>query len=300
MNLIIYVISYPFIWIFSLLPMRVLYWISDFIFILVYYLIRYRKNVVRENLKLSFPDKKAEEIERLTKKFFRHFIDVMMESVKTFSISKKEMLKRFSYKNPELVNSIINEGNNIVLVGAHLANWEWSVSLPLVLDINIYGTYSKLANPYFDKRIKKNRTKFGLIAVKTSRTIKNIHENYHKKVQSMYLLLSDQSPMLHKTHYWRNFFHTKVPVHTGAEIIAKKYNFSVVNYTTKKIRRGYYETEFSLITNTPKDFENYQLTDRYFEIVEKSVAEQPECYLWTHKRYKHKDKYNDWLKLNRK
>ena len=116
----------------------------------------------------------------------------------------------------------------------------------------------------------------------------------------MYLLLSDQSPMLHKTHYWRNFFHTKVPVHTGAEIIAKKYNFSVVNYTTKKIRRGYYETEFSLVTNTPKDFENYQLTDRYFEIVERSVAEQPECYLWTHKRYKHKDKYNDWLKLNRK
>ena len=105
--------------------------------------------------------------------------------------------------------------------------------------------------------------------------------------------------MLHKAQYWRNFFNTNVPVHTGAETIAKKYDFAVVNYSTRKVKRGYYETEFSLITDAAKDFESYELTDKYFEITEKAIRKQPECYLWTHKRFKHKDKYNEWLEINK-
>ncbi|CAM1363443.1 lysophospholipid acyltransferase family protein [Tenacibaculum xiamenense] len=299
MNLFIYIIVYPFVWLFSSLPMRVLYWISDLLFILIYYVIGYRKEVVKNNLKMAFPDKRSEEIDNLTKQFFKHFIDIMIESVKTFSISEKEMLKRYKYKNPELVNSLAKEGRSIALVGAHLANWEWSVSMPLVLDIDVFGTYSKLANPYFDKRIKQNRTQFGVIAVKTSETIKNIHKNYSNNRQALYILLSDQSPMMHKAQYWRNFFNTKVPVHTGAETIAKKYDFAIVNYSTKKVKRGYYETEFSLITDNSKEFDNYQLTDKYFEVTEEAIRKQPECYLWTHKRFKHKDKYNEWLDLNK-
>ncbi len=299
MNLFIYTITYPFIWLFSSLPMRVLYWVSDLLFILIYYIIGYRKEVVKNNLKMAFPDKSGKEIDQLTKKFFKHFMDIMIESVKTFSISEKEMLKRYTYKNPELVNSLAKEGRSIVLVGAHLANWEWSVSMPLVLDINVFGTYSKLANPHFDKRIKQNRTQFGVIAVKTSETIKNIHQNYSNKKQALYILLSDQSPMLHKAQYWRNFFNTNVPVHTGAQTIAKKYDFAVVNYSTKKVKRGYYETEFSLVTDSPKEFEGYKLTDKYFEITEEAIKKQPECYLWTHKRFKHKDKYDEWLEINK-
>ena len=300
MNLFIYLITYPFIWLFSLLPMRILYWVSDLLFFIVYYVIGYRKKVVINNLKLAFPDKNDKEIMQLTKGFFKFFTDIMIESLKTFSISEKEILKRYTYKNPELVNTIAQQGKSIILVGAHFSNWEWSISLPLVLDIDIYGTYTKLANPYFDKIIKRNRTQYGVIGVKTSETIKNIHHNFSHHKQGLYLLLSDQSPMLHKAQYWRSFFNIKVPVHTGAETIAKKYDFAIVNYSTQKIKRGYYETEFSLITDDPREFNDYELTDRYFDLTEKVITTQPECYLWTHKRFKHQNRYKEWLKISKK
>ncbi|SEB39428.1 KDO2-lipid IV(A) lauroyltransferase [Tenacibaculum sp. MAR_2009_124] len=299
MNLFIYSLTYPFIWLFSSLPMRVLHGVSDLLFMVVYYIVGYRKDVVKDNLKLAFPDKTDKEINKLAKKFFKHFIDIMIESVRTFSITEKEILKRYTLKNPELINSLAKDGKSIVLVGAHLANWEWSVCMPLILDIDFYATYSKLANPYFDKKIKQNRTQFGAFAIKTSETVKTLHYNYSNKKTGLYLLLSDQSPLIHKTHYWRNFFGTKVPVHTGAETIAKKYDFAMVNCSTRRVKRGYYETEFSLITDSPKEFEDYQLTDKYFEITEKAISNQPECYLWTHKRFKHQHKFDEWLDITK-
>ena len=248
---------------------------------------------------MAFPDKSDKEIKKIARKFYKHFVDLIFESIKAFTISEKEVLKRYKYKNPELVNNLTKEGKSIILLGAHQANWEWSFSLPLVLDTQVFGAYTKLTNKYFEKAVKNSRTKFGIEGFKTSETIKGIHKNYLKKIQGAYILLSDQSPQVHKTHYWTEFFGIKVPIHTGAEILAKRYDFTVINYTVKKIKRGYFETEFELITDSPKDFENYQITDKYLEITERNIKEQPECYLWTHKRFKHKDKYEQWLE-NRK
>ncbi|WP_425659277.1 lysophospholipid acyltransferase family protein [Tenacibaculum ascidiaceicola] len=299
MKLLIFIIVYPLIWILSILPMRLLYIISDFFRFIVFGLVGYRKKVVVENLKMAFPDKSDKEIKKIARKFYKHFVDLIFESIKAFTISEKEVLKRYKYKNPELVNNITKEGKSIILLGAHQANWEWSFSLPLVLDTQVFGAYTRLTNKYFEKAVKNSRTKFGIEGLKTSETIKGIHKNYLKKIQGAYILLSDQSPQVHKTHYWTEFFGIKVPIHTGAEILAKRYDFTVINYTVKKIKRGYFETEFELITDSPKDFENYQITDKYLEITERNIKEQPECYLWTHKRFKHKDKYEQWLE-NRK
>lgn len=299
MKLLIFIIVYPLIWILSILPMRLLYIISDFFRFIVFGLVGYRKKVVVENLKMAFPDKSDKEIKKIARKFYKHFVDLIFESIKAFTISEKEVLKRYKYKNPELVNNLTKEGKSIILLGAHQANWEWSFSLPLVLDTQVFGAYTRLTNKYFEKAVKNSRTKFGIEGLKTSETIKGIHKNYLKKIQGAYILLSDQSPQVHKTHYWTEFFGIKVPIHTGAEILAKRYNFTVINYTVKKIKRGYFETEFELITDSPKDFENYQITDKYLEITERNIKEQPECYLWTHKRFKHKDKYEQWLE-NRK
>ncbi|MDP2541354.1 lipid A biosynthesis acyltransferase [Tenacibaculum discolor] len=299
MKLLIFIIVYPLIWILSILPMRLLYIISDFFRFIVFGLVGYRKKVVVENLKMAFPDKSDKEIKKIARKFYKHFVDLIFESIKAFTISEKEVLKRYKYKNPELVNNLTKEGKSIILLGAHQANWEWSFSLPLVLDTQVFGAYTRLTNKYFEKAVKNSRTKFGIEGLKTSETIKGIHKNYLKKIQGAYILLSDQSPQVHKTHYWTEFFGIKVPIHTGAEILAKRYDFTVINYTVKKIKRGYFETEFELITDSPKDFENYQITDKYLEITERNIKEQPECYLWTHKRFKHKDKYEQWLE-NRK
>ena len=290
MQFIVFAITYPFIWLLSKLPMRILYMKSDFFYFLIYYVVGYRKQVVLDNLKLAFPEKPEKELLIIRKKFFKHLMDLMMESVKAFSISEKEILKRYTYENPELVNKYAKEGKSIALVGAHQANWEWSTSLPKVLDMDIYGAYTKLNNKYFEKAVRESRQKFGINGFKTSEMVRGMQQRFSNKEQGAYILLSDQSPQPHKTYYWRAFFNIKVPVHTGAEMLAKKFDLVVINYVTKKVKRGYYKTTFQLITENPKDFENYQITDLYTELTEKNILEQPEFYLWSHKRFKHRDK----------
>lgn len=290
MQFIVFALTYPFIWIISRFPMRVLYIISDLFYILVFYIIGYRKQVVLDNLKLAFPKKPEEELLVIRKKFFKHLMDLMVESIKAFSISEKEILKRYKYLNPELVNKYAKEGRSIALVGAHQANWEWSTSLPKALNIDIYGAYTKLNNKPFEKAVKDSREKFGVIGFKTSDMVKGMQRNFSAKKQGLYLLLSDQSPQPHKTYYWREFFNIKVPIHTGAEMLSKRFDLVVINYVTKKVKRGYYETEFQLITESPKDFDDYQITDLYTDLTEKNILRQPEFYLWSHKRFKHRDK----------
>lgn len=294
MQLVVFTLTYPFIWLFSRLPMRVLYIKSDIFFFLIYYVFKYRKKVVLENLKLAFPEKTEAERVQMSKGFFKHFTDLFMESVKAFSISEKEISKRYTYKNPELVNKYTKQGRSIALVAAHQANWEWSISLPLVLDGNLHGAYTKLGNTYFEKVVKSSREKFGVFGYKTSEMVKGMQKNFSEQKQGLYILLSDQSPQIHKTFYWRQFFGVKVPIHTGAEMLSKRFDLVVINYVTKKIKRGYYETEFQLITDTPKEFKDYEITDKYINLTEKNIKQQPDLYLWSHKRFKHRNSFKKW------
>jgi len=297
MQFLIFAISYPIIWILSLLPMRVLYILSDFLYILFFYLIGYRKKVVLENLQLAFPTKDISELKTIQKDFFKHFTDIFVESIKAFSITKKTLLKRYKFTNPELIDELYDKGRSIAFMGAHQANWEWSISIPLYVKIKCFGAYTRIGNTYFDKTVKKSRTKFGFIGYKTSETIKSISRNFDDGIQGLYLLLSDQSPQVHKTFYWSTFFGVKVPIHTGAEMLAKKFDLVVINYVTRKVKRGYYETEFQLITETPKEFDNYQITDKYLRLTERNVIQQPELYLWSHKRFKHRNSFDEWQKM---
>tara|TARA_R110002073_G_scaffold334856_1_gene525291 strand:- start:213 stop:1106 length:894 start_codon:yes stop_codon:yes gene_type:complete len=290
MHKLVFYLFYPIIWLFSKLPFRILYFISDGIYYLLFYVVRYRKKVVLDNLKLSFPTKSDAELKLIRKRFYKHFTDIFIESVKSISISKKELQKRFYYKNPEVINQIAESGKSIILLGAHYANWEWFFSLPFVLNIEVFAAYTKLENKYFEKAIKKNRSRFGVVAFKTSEFIKYMMHNIKNKRQGLYILLSDQSPQVEKTYYWKEFLGVKVPIHTGAEMLAKKFDCAVVNYSSRKIKRGYYEIDFEMITTSPKEFENYQIMDQYLEITEKLIREEPAYYLWSHKRFKHKDK----------
>ena len=279
--------------------MRILYIISDGFFFLLYYIIGYRRKVVKNNLDTAFPDKKEKEIKILAKKFFKHFIDLVFEGIKSFTISEKEIKKRYIYKNSELINEITKQGKSIALVGAHQANWEWAFGMPFYLNISCFGAYKKIQNPYFEKKIKASRTKFGFEGVPTGLFNKTISSREANKIQTLYILLSDQSPQVRKTRYWTNFLNERVPVHTGAEILAKKYDLVVINMNTTKIKRGCFETEFELITDSAKDFGDFEITDKFLKITERNINKQPECYLWSHKRFKHKDKYDEWLKIRK-
>ncbi len=296
MKFITFIFTYPLIWILSLLPMNILYLKSDFFFFLLYYVIGYRKKTVYNNIKTAFPDKSDKEIKAISKKFFRHFTDLIFESIKAFSISKKELEKRYTYKNIEVLNKLYDEGKSVILTGSHQNNWEWAFGLPLKTDFSCFATYTKIQNPYFDKVIRASRVKFGFDGVPTSDFNKNIEYHTKKNHQILYILLSDQSPQLHKTKYWTNFLNAYVPVHTGADVVARRYNFAVANFNVSKPKRGYYEVEFEVITEDVKKLEKFEVIDKYFKIVENHIQKQPEFYLWSHKRFKHKDKYDFWLK----
>ncbi|WP_284041416.1 lipid A biosynthesis acyltransferase [Polaribacter sp. Z014] len=291
MHLIVFSLIYPFIWLFSKLPMRILYLISDGLYYLNYYIIGYRKKVVLENLRLAFPEKSEKEIIKISKGFLRHLSDFIVETIKTFTISEKEISKRIKYKNIDLLKEVAKNGKSISLVGIHQANWEWLTGLPLqIKKPHFYAAYTKVENKYFEKVVKMSRSKFGGTLYRTTDTIRNIHRNFVNKKQGIYILLSDQSPIINKTHYWSEFMGIKVPIHTGAEALAKRYDMSFVYWTTRKIKRGYYEVEFELITENPKEYKDYQLTDKFLEITERNIRNQPEVYLWSHKRFKHRNK----------
>lgn len=290
MNLLVYILVYPVIWLISMLPFRILYGISDVIYLLVYYVIGYRKKVALSNLKLAFPEKSEEEIIRISKKFYRHFVDVFIEMIKSFTVSKEEVYKRYKYTNLEFFDELFKDGKSVILTGPHYANWEWIMSLDAFVKYRGYAAFTKVANPYFNEKILKSRARFGTHLILTSKIIAEIKQNHKQNIQAMYGLLSDQSPQLSKTFYWREFLGVKVPIHTGAEMLAKRFDMNMVYIETKKIKRGYYETSFSLITNEAPKFPDYELTDIFIEKVEKQVRTQPEYYFWTHKRFKHKDK----------
>ena len=290
MNFIIYILVYPIIWLFSILPFKILYLLSDIFYLLIYYVIGYRKDVVLYNLTLTFPEKSKQELFKIRKLFYHHFVDIFIEMIKSFTISKKQLARHCSYTNLELLNELHKDGKSFILVGSHYGNWEWLFGLSSYIKYKSYTAYTPVSNTYFNQKILTSRKRFGYTLKHASRIIAEIDYNFKNDIQSMYGLISDQSPQLKKAIYWSHFLGGEVPVHTGAETLAKKYNFTMVLITTKKVKRGYYENTFSIITKEPTKFPDFELTDMFHAEIEKQVRAQPAYYFWTHKRFKHMGK----------
>lgn len=294
MKLLSFILTYPLLWLISILPFRVLYVLSDGFYILLFHIVGYRKKVVIDNLKLAFTNKSQQEIHSIAKKFYRHFIDIFfVEMVKSFTMSAKEMTKRYKPLNIEVLHELQAKNKSAILLGAHYANWEWIFNFNLLVEYNGYAIYKKIKNPYFDKKIRETRGRFNTNLVPTKEIFQVIEQNQKEQSLSLYGFLGDQSPKVNKAHHWQNFMGVHVPVYTGVEFIAKKYGLPIVYFKTKKVKRGFYETTLEVLTESPGDFKNYDLTDMYMNKVEQQIREAPEYYLWTHKRFKHKDKKPD-------
>ncbi|ULC58089.1 lysophospholipid acyltransferase family protein [Flaviramulus sp. BrNp1-15] len=290
MQFLIYILLYPFLWIISMLPFRLLYLFSDFLYILIYRIFGYRKKVVASNLKLVFPEKSDAEIKRITKVFYHHLCDMMVEAIKSLTISKAEMKKRFKFTNVELIQDIENQNKSIILMCAHYGSWEWIFILQTYIKSRGNAVYKQLANRHFDKLAKRIRARYNSYLITTKDIIPTLIEQKKQGILSVNGFVSDQSPKLDKAYHWNTFMGINVPVHTGAEMLAKKLDMAVVFFGVKKIKRGYYETTFKTITVNPKEFKDYEITDIFLKLVEAQIYEAPEYYLWTHKRWKHKDK----------
>ena len=289
MHLIIYILVFPILWVISILPFKIFYLFSDLIYILVYYIIGYRKKVVTDNLTLVFPEKSEKEITRIRKKFYKHMCDMFLEMIKTMSMSETEMRKRFQITNIPYIQEL-EKKKNIMIMASHYASWEWGIILQRDINATAFGVYKKIRNPYFDKLVRDIRAKYNSVLISTKETIPTVMNNHRNNVKALYGFVSDQSPKRNKSTYWKDFMNHNVPVFTGAEMLSKKCDLAVCYFKVEKIKRGYYKATYIPLAENPKDFKNYEITDKFIEEVEKQLYEAPEYYLWTHKRWKHQGK----------
>lgn len=288
MQLLFYIIIYPILWFISILPFSILYLLSDIICFIIYRVIGYRKSTVRENLTLALPHLSIHEHRLIEKKFYSHLCDVFLEMIKTMSISAEEMDKRFQFENLEVYLDLEKKNKNIALMIAHYATYEWVISMNKYITFKGYAIYKQLANPYFDRLVKSIRAKFKAQLITTKETAHTIQHSALTHQKGVFGFASDQSPRAMKAIYWRKFMGVEVPVHTGAEMLAKKYDLNVIFLKVKKVGRGYYRASLEVLSDNCKEIPDYQITDAFFDRIEKQILEAPEFYLWTHKRFKHK------------
>ena len=244
--------------------------------------------MVRKNLELAFPEKSKKERRRIERENFRNLTDIFLETFKSNNIKEKDLIERFSFKNPELLEKIYNNNQEVIVMCSHYCSWEWVFVIEKITKFKINAIYKQLSNKYFDKWTKDRRSQYGANMITTKETYREISRLSKLKSLNFYGFASDQSPKKSKAVYWGNFLNNWVPIHTGAEIIAKKYNIAIVFMDVQKVKRGYYEASFSLITEKPNSFKKFELTDKYIELVEKQVRDKPEYYTWTHRRFKHR------------
>ena len=288
MQFFVFLLFYPLLWLVSKLPFRLLYLFSDGIYVIVYHIIGYRKKIVRQNIGLALPHLSHKERLVIEKKFFHHLCDIFLEMIKTITISEEEISKRYQLTNLDFYLDMEKKQKSIALLCAHYASYEWAVSMNKHTTFEGYGIYKKLSNPHFDKLVKDIRNRFKATLITTRETIPTIQKNFSTGHLGTYGFASDQSPQLSKAFHWHSFMGIEVPVHTGAEMLAKRFDMNVIFLRTKKVKRGYYEATFELLSDDVKSVPNYDITDEFLKRVEKQIYEAPEYYLWTHKRWKHR------------
>lgn len=282
-----YILTF-FIWCFSRLPLKVLFIISDLLYPIVYYIVRYRKQVVRDNLKLAFPEKNVEEIIAIEKKFYRHFIDLIVETVKLTSITKQEVPKYIRIKNPEYLDELYQKKISAIGCMGHYGNWEWlSMIQAYSTGYQNLSLYKPLHNKAFDLHITKIRTKHGVIMVPMHNALRQILSLRNDGIITNSCFIADQSPFVKSIHYCTLFFDQPTAVFTGIEKIARHTKQAVIFLTINKIRRGFYEVVFSEIALNANDFKEYEITEKFTKMLEDQIRREPQYWLWTHKRWKH-------------
>ncbi len=289
MKYLLFIIIYALLWCVSILPFKVLYLLSNIFYFLIYKVVKYRVKTVRYNLELTFPHLSATERKEIERKFYIHLCDLFLEMIKTITISPKELDKRFVYTNLDLIKAYEAKQKSIIIMLPHYGNWEWINSLGLLVHFKGYGIYKPLKNKYFDKLIRDIRSRFNAELISTHETTGVIRENQAKGLYGAYLFLCDQTPVLRANLHWEKFMGIEVPVHMGAEALARKLNMNILYLRVDKVKRGYYEATFSEITDDIKNEPKYKPTRIFLDRVEAQIKAAPEYYFWTHKRWKYKD-----------
>lgn len=285
---ILYGLAFGAMWLLSLLPLRLLYVVSDAFYLLVYHGAGYRTKLVRRHLAECFPERSEGERRRIERAFYHWFCDYVVETVKLLTMSHGQMKRRMVFRGTEEVDKVIGQGQSVAVYLGHFCNWEWITSLPLWVSPQAQCSqiYHPLENVEFDRLFVQLRQRFGGVCIPMAETLRRI-VRFRQQGQPIILgYISDQIPFWNNIHHWLPFLHHDTPVLTGTEKLVRSTGQMPFYADVRRLRRGYYECTFVPMKTDLKATKQWALTDEYFALLEESIRRQPECYLWTHNRWK--------------
>lgn len=290
MKQLAYYLIYGIVYVLSLLPFRLLYLISDGLYLVVYHLIRYRRKIVRKNLTASFPEKSQEELRRTERQFYHWLCDYVFETFKLLSISDANLLRHMELRGMDQLELCFDKGQNCAAILGHYCNWEWLSAVSLGFhrhpDATVGLIYHPLYNEAVDRLFIDLRSAHHGMCVPKQDILRHLISLKRDNRRSFFGYISDQSPKWENMHLWLDFLHHDTPVFTGAERIMQKMNDAVFYVDMERPRRGQYICTFRLISPEAAREEEFAITRRFFQMLEQSINRQPAYYLWTHNRWK--------------
>ncbi len=273
----------------SKLPLKVLYIFSDVMFFLNYYLVGYRKKVITQNLRKSFPDKSEEEIAVIRKKFYENFSDYLVETIKSFSISETESRVRMQHINQEVFHEAKAEDKNIIMLAGHVFNWEWINALARIIpQKHCHPVYRKVNSDFWENQMKKVRNKFGNEALEANEVIMNIFRSKNDG-ESAYMFVADQTPHVAHVNYGLEFLHQKTPAFIGYDKLATRMDLAFIYCEMKKVKRGYYQVNYHRIYPDGEKFTEHEVVRKFHKLLENTLHKHPDNYLWSHRKWKYQD-----------
>jgi KDO2-lipid IV(A) lauroyltransferase len=272
----------------SYLPFRIIYFISDFLSFILSKVIKYRRKVILENLSYAFPEKSDSEIRSIMKKFYSHLSDLILETIKLHTISTKNLNKRITVHGLDEAENYYKQNKSLVVLGMHHNNWEWSGIIQKNAQHKVLVIYNPVrGNKTFEKFLIHSRERWGSSCVPVNKSARSIIEFQHKGIPAALWLLADQtSPANSK--FWTIFLNREAPFFPGPEKIASKANLPILFQYIKKTGRGRYEFYFTTLIEKPAEAEPNEILLSYIRKMEEIIKKEPEYYLWSHRRWKHK------------
>ncbi len=285
MNYIIYIVFRLFIFLFRFIPFWILYGFADLVYYLVYYVAPYRKKIVFQNLRRSFPGKSESEIEHIAKGFYHHFADMLIESLKAFTMSEEAVINRYQFNKDPITDEFYKKGLPVICIAGHYANWEWAgIAAGKQMLHKPVGFYKPLSNKFIDGYIQNTRVRGRSRLASIVNTAETFKTDWGEP--AAFYMVADQSPSSARLAYWVTFLNQETAVLHGPEKYARVHNFPVVFASVKKLKRGFYSVDFELIEPEPNQTKTGEITGRFMKMLEDVIIANPEYYLWSHRRWK--------------
>ena len=266
-----------------------MYGLSDFIFVILYFVVGYRKDVVLQNLKNSFPAKSDSELKIIRKKFYHNFCDYLVETLKSFTIPSHELRVRVQHLNQDVFHEAKKENKNVILLAGHIFNWEWFNALATIIpQEKCFPVYRKVQSSFWEQRVKEIRNRFGNHSLEAKEVIRHIFKNTNDG-NSVYMFVADQTPHSSEVTYGLEFLHQKTPAFVGYDKLSTRMDLVFVYCEMKKVKRGYYQINYHRIYPDGEKFQEYEVVRKFHKMLETTINKRPDNYLWSHRRWKYQD-----------